>query len=366
MSMVEVDAQLIPYVDVRVGSQETEPLDGWPYDTILGALVADSTMTPADLGTEIVTDYYASYGNDQTQSATDLGAFYATLLTEVDDFAVALLNGLATYSTQIVTARANTQEFSEPAFIDLYAFAYQVSLAVSDTTIDNAANDLMTAVDNAVIHEQHGAGWPGAHGISVYFPRSFGDYNPNYDGSEGWLVFTADTHWDEWLNAYLATTFCPPLVNCTFEQGRGVGWSESSTNGWPLVVNESELPPGISPHNGSWLAYLGGDEAEHEVSIITQQVTVPTAEHRLKFWYRVISDRETCGTSYANVLVGSTVVWTMNICATTHMLDWASAIVDLNAYAGTSIQLKFKADTQAITDEFFPNMFFVDDISFEP
>jgi hypothetical protein len=367
MSMVEVDAQLIPYAGIRVGSQETEPLDGWPYDTILAALVADSTMTPTDLATEIVTGYYASNGNDQTQSATDLGAAYATLLTKVDDFAVALLNGLATYTPQFITARANTQEFSEPAFIDLYDFAYQVSLAVSDTTIDNAANDLMTAVDNAVIFEQHGAGWPGAHGISIYFPRSFGDYNSNYDGSEGWFEFTADTHWDEWLNAFLASTFCTPLVNCTFEQGRGVGWTESSTHSYPLIVNESELPPGIHPHNGSWLAWLGGDEDEHEVSIITQQVTVPTAEHHLKFWYRIISDSETCGTSYANVLVGSTVVWTSNICGTTHMINWASATVDLNAYAGSSIQLKFKADTQKMTeDQFFPNMIFVDDVSFEP
>jgi len=202
MGMIEVDNQLIPYVDVRVGSEETEPGDGWPYDGILTSLTADPAMSASQLGTVIVDEYYASYGNNQTQSAVDLHTPYTSLNTAVNDFAVALINGASSHCDDIRTARDNTQAFYYPTYVDLYDFAYQVEQYVSDGTIDAAATAVMNAVSNAVIREQHGSSWPGARGISIYFPKLLSGYNSDYDGSTGWLEFTADTQWDEWLHAF--------------------------------------------------------------------------------------------------------------------------------------------------------------------
>jgi C1A family cysteine protease len=209
MGMIEVDAQLRPYVEVRVGSEETEPGEGWPYNTLLAALTADPTATPSQLGTTIVDAYYASYDNNYTQSATDLGTAYSSLLTEVDAFAAALIAGMGAHSREIGMARLNAQEFYYTTFIDLYDFAYQVSVEVDDPIIDAAAADVMSAVSNAVIHEQHGTSWSGAHGISVYFPIAETSYDDAYyDGSAGWLQFTADTRWDEWLHAFYDNVGC--------------------------------------------------------------------------------------------------------------------------------------------------------------
>jgi len=202
MGMIEVDNQLIPYVDVRVGSEDVEPWDGWPYDGILASLTADPAMSASQLGTVIVDEYYASYGNSETQSAVDLQTPYTSLNAAVNDFAVALINGLSSHYADIVTARNNTQAFYYLTYVDLYDFAYQVEQYVSDGTIDAAATAVMNAVGNAVIREQHGSSWPGAHGISIYFPGSEGSYDSRYDGSQGWLEFTADTQWDEWLHAF--------------------------------------------------------------------------------------------------------------------------------------------------------------------
>jgi len=202
MGMIEVDNQLIPYVDVRVGSEETEPWDGWPFDTILSSLTGNPAMSASQLGLVIVDEYYASYSNSETQSAIDLHTPYDTLNTAVNDFAVALINGVSSHHAEIATARANTQKFYYPTYIDLYDFAYQVNQEVSDATINAAATDVMNAVNGAVIREQHGGSWPGAHGISIYFPESEGAYDSDYDGSTGWLQFTANTQWDEWLHAF--------------------------------------------------------------------------------------------------------------------------------------------------------------------
>ncbi|RPI54007.1 MAG: M6 family metalloprotease domain-containing protein, partial [Chloroflexi bacterium] len=69
-----------------------------------------------------------------------------------------------------------------------------------DAAIDAAAEEVMAAIDAAVIEERHGPGWPGAHGISIYFPVD--GYDSRYDGSANFLVFTAANRWDEWLHAY--------------------------------------------------------------------------------------------------------------------------------------------------------------------
>jgi clostripain len=208
MGMIEVDNQLMPYVDVRVASEAIVPLLGWPYDTILSTLTGDPSMPASQLGVLIVDEYYASYDNGQVHSAVDLHSPFDTLITAVDDFAVALSDGVGSYGAEIASARGSTQEFWPPTYIDLYDLAYQVNQHVSNATINAAAVDVMDALDNAVIRERHGSEWPGAHGMSIYFPDSAGDYDGTYDGSQGWLEFTANTRWDEWLHAFYGEVAC--------------------------------------------------------------------------------------------------------------------------------------------------------------
>ena len=151
-----------------------------------------------------VDEYYASYGNNWTQSAVDLGADYTALRTAVDGFAAALLANGAANAAGIQAARTAVQEFDFDYYIDLYDFAGRVQANVANTAIDNAAAAVMAALGPATIHEHHGAAWPGAHGLSIYFPKTLGEYDNRYDGSSGFLQFTAATQWDEWLRAYYA------------------------------------------------------------------------------------------------------------------------------------------------------------------
>ena len=76
MSMAEVAYQMRDVADYSVGSEESEPGDGWPYDRILKALAANPAMTPEELSKTIVTHYLASYkaSDNVTQSAMRLAA----------------------------------------------------------------------------------------------------------------------------------------------------------------------------------------------------------------------------------------------------------------------------------------------------
>src|SRR4030042_1349938 len=230
MAMIEVDDQIKPYALVRVGSEEPVPNDGWPYDTILAGLVANPSWTASQLATRIVDDYYASYGNNQTHSAVNLGTPYTTLNTAVNNFANALLIYGADYIDEIQAARNNSTQFYDPDFIDLWDFADWVGILVPEPTINSAATAVENAVIAAVIRGKHGPTWPWVRGISIYFPKT--TYDSRYDGSSGFLWFTANTQWDEWLHTYLQYPNYPAMFNKTSPANGATNQLPSLTISW--------------------------------------------------------------------------------------------------------------------------------------
>ncbi len=93
MSNLEVAYQARPYVKYVVASEENEPFDGWPYDTVLAKLVAEPGIATADFGAHIVDAYIASYkgsGSTVTQSALDLSQI-DTLTGPLDELSQALI-----------------------------------------------------------------------------------------------------------------------------------------------------------------------------------------------------------------------------------------------------------------------------------
>jgi len=208
MGMVEVAYQIKDYADVMVGSEEVEPGDGWPYDTVLSDLVASPTLTATDLGSVIVTRYGESYNyGDTTQSAIDL-SMMDTLAANISDFASAMMT--LSDKAELVTARANSQEYYYPEHIDLYHFAELVSTGVSDPDVQNAALDVMTAIENTVFAEFHGTQLPNSHGLAIYFPETENAFDPDYNATV--IDFPADTQWDEFLQWYYGgPPSCPSL-----------------------------------------------------------------------------------------------------------------------------------------------------------
>ena len=68
MSMVEVAYQLRANADYMVGSQEVEPLSGWPYTDILHNLKINPTMSSEELSKLIVKEYGRFYEEESWQS----------------------------------------------------------------------------------------------------------------------------------------------------------------------------------------------------------------------------------------------------------------------------------------------------------
>jgi len=87
MAMTEVAYQIKDHADILVTSEESEPNDGWPYDTILAQLAANPTMSSTQLAIDIVDKYIYSYPSyDVTQSAIDL-SYMNTLANQLSELA---------------------------------------------------------------------------------------------------------------------------------------------------------------------------------------------------------------------------------------------------------------------------------------
>jgi len=80
----------------------------------------------------------------------------------------------------------------------------------------------------------------------------------------------------------------------------------------------------ISPHNGSWLAWLGG--YPNESSQISQTVTIPAGRSILHFWLYTAS-ADYCGYDVFGVVINSDIVYSQWVCDSSDTYGWVHKTV---------------------------------------
>ncbi len=141
--------------------------------------------------------------------------------------------------------------------------------------------------------------------------------------------------------------------NGDFELGP-VSWSAYSSSGDALITNTMPVPP----HSGAWLAKFG--QNDYETDQIWQDVLVPAANPYLGFWYWIDSG-DVCGYDYFRVLINGNPYQIYDLCDDNSTGAWMKGILDLSAYAGSTVTLMF----QVTTDSSLSSNLYLDDISFQ-
>ena len=202
MQMVEVAYEVRNSARVLLGSEESPPGAGYPYDKWLTDLKSSGT-SPCATSNSILNEFIAAYPSNSniTQSLIDLSKM-DTVAARLNEFAAALRARSNLDATVIANARNNVQNYAYPENKDLYHYAELIRTGTSDTALQTAAVNLQNALrstDGAVLRSRHGQfQQSNSNGLAVYIPRP-GAYLQTYNE----LALTRVTQWDEFLQGQL-------------------------------------------------------------------------------------------------------------------------------------------------------------------
>ncbi len=229
MASAEMAAVAAPYAKYMVASEEVEPGSGWDYGYLLEALAADTGMTGAELGMAITDGYFArSAGSgmegDLTCSVIDLSRIDA-IEQQLAAYVSSLDGQLAQPQTvqSLSQARIGADKYGEEPgatgtetlnMIDFYNF---IQLQNGGA----AADQLMAAIQDAVVYERSGEQQVNSNGLSIYFPLEVPDSS------------------DASLNVYNTIDFCPEYKQFVADYLTALGEDVSSM---PVDYNSELIP----------------------------------------------------------------------------------------------------------------------------
>lgn len=207
MSNLEVAYEVAPFAKFMVASEENEPNNGWPWDTVVGRLVAKPGLSARELSGFIADDYVKSYvaighRGAVTQAAFDLSRI-AGVADALDGLADALLAALPDAAGPIWNAQRASARFWHNTLWDLGDFCRSLSSKVSDPAIQQAAGRVVDALvpgeSGFVVNSVHnGESVARCDGLTVYLVPQLIDISPWYRD----LTLSTKHRWDEMLVAY--------------------------------------------------------------------------------------------------------------------------------------------------------------------
>ena len=178
MGTVETANILASYARYMVGSQETEPGNGWDYTSIGNFLADNPECSGAELGEAIADGFYDSCAaisqeDDCTLSVIDLDKM-DDLVKAFNDFAKNMYEASETTSVQAAMIRGieeadnfggNNRSEGYTNMVDMAG----IINACSDYADGSAA---LSAINEAVVYNKTGPRHSGCSGLSMYYPLS--------------------------------------------------------------------------------------------------------------------------------------------------------------------------------------------------
>jgi hypothetical protein len=269
MAQIEVFGTLYPYSNYMVASEEVIPAYGWSYAGWLGELAKNPTMdgsgaAQAIVSTYVITDTFLTEVRatpdeiSQEEATTTLSAVESARIPDV----IGAMNqfvSAAAFIDQSAVAEARTYTRSylslfgddtAPSFIDLGNFSQVLSGLTDDTQVQQAAVQLQTAIDSAVVAEKHGANMSGSNGIAFHFPDSdiyyFTEFNSEFPPyyAESADKFLEQSVWDEFLAYHYTGEEFAPQDGQTTTPSRSatiVAPGASEMNIAPIQISDTDI-----------------------------------------------------------------------------------------------------------------------------
>lgn len=210
MAAVEVayQVELTGLVGILVGSEETIPMNGFPYDLMLTPVANDPARTPSQVAADMVNGWAAYYdplnwAQSVCLSATDITVFGQQTFA-LFDWCAAMYDNLAAYEREYKKVIRDTYTmYATSKHLDLEDLCVNLlaNSKIKDATLRAAAGDVISLVDSSVIAYWNGPYAADCRGISIYWGTG-GDWPYSADAYSTEVAFAIDTGWADFLAEY--------------------------------------------------------------------------------------------------------------------------------------------------------------------
>jgi len=205
MSSLEVASVVSGYASYMIASEESEPAEGWRYDTLVSYLAKNPDAPVEEYGAALFQSYLQNPVQGKTLSLLKLDETGSVTIC-LDRFAKDLIPILTTSSGYHALMKAfnSSQQFGltgngtlDPATMDLVDVAEHVGL--TDPILLEPTADLIDAAQRMVILSVHDDTIPNAHGVAILSPVQI---------NSGFYRFYRDEAaitpaWDRFITRYL-------------------------------------------------------------------------------------------------------------------------------------------------------------------
>jgi len=211
MAAIEVVYQvsLTGMVDHMVASEETIPMNGFPYDLMFTPVANDPSRSPDQVAVDMVAGWGAYYNPLNWATTVALSAVDVTSIGQqasvFDNWCAAMYADLGIYKKNYKTALKSaycawaTSEHVDMADLGEWLLA---DSKIKDATLRAATSAMIVAIDSSVLAFVNGPGAAACHGLTLWWGVG-GDWT-TYMAAYTEVAFAIDMGWYAFLVAYNA------------------------------------------------------------------------------------------------------------------------------------------------------------------
>lgn len=179
MAMYEVAYEFNGLTDYMVFSEEVEPGEGNPYDTILAELVKDSDMTAKTFAGHVCSKFKTFYQLQErtyiTKSAVDM-AYISSLHEKLRGFVSVANENFNTERPNIQMARDASISYDYPENHDIESFLDELNKNTTDSDIKSQISAIKDVLDDLIISNEVYSPETGdpiidSCGLAIYLPK---------------------------------------------------------------------------------------------------------------------------------------------------------------------------------------------------
>ncbi len=199
MQMMEVAYEVRARTDYVIGSEESPPGEGYPYDTIFARFAQNPDDTTRNLSKAFVDGTLAVPGyatRKITQSVIETSKLGA-LERSIDALAGKFMSSPGVYTSAIQQVRNESQSYSQTTSRYYRDLSDMCTRFEALTDLDPFCADIRAKLAAAVVWEGHNAQSPGSSGLSIDMTPG-NRFLPNA-ADYGRMQFARVNRWDNWL-----------------------------------------------------------------------------------------------------------------------------------------------------------------------